>query len=295
MAAKIQTLKTTKSRQKKSGDQNVSDLDSSQIEPDLSMKKIDDVSADIKEVKTELKRMLKKEDVEDLIKKSISDSIRSLEDRMKEEIKRQIQEKCEKLETIIESLQFENDKLKDKLESSLKQMTERINETEAKVENQEQQTREAIKLGNHNEQFSRKNNIKIMNVEEEPSENEEKLIEKVCSVLSKQGVDLQKEEIIAIHRLPRRNQSRKPVIIKTINNNVKTRVMRKRREMRTAGYRIADDVTKLNTGLISRLSDNENIDSAWYFNGSVFGRTKGGKRLKFELFDDINQVITKHK
>ena len=295
MAAKSQTLKTTKSRQKKSGDQNVSDLDSSQIEPDLSMKKIDDVSADIKEVKTELKRMLKKEDVEDLIKKSISDSIRSLEDRMKEEIKRQIQEKCEKLETIIESLQFENDKLKDKLESNLKQMTERINETEAKVENQEQQTREAIKLGNHNEQFSRKNNIKIMNVEEEPSENEEKLTEKVCSVLSKQGVDLQKEEIIAIHRLPRRNQSRKPVIIKTINNNVKTRVMRKRREMRTAGYRIADDVTKLNTGLISRLSDNENIDSAWYFNGSVFGRTKGGKRLKFELFDDINQVITKHK
>ena len=295
MAAKIQTLKTTKSRQKKSGDQNVSDLDSSQIEPDLSMKKIDDVSADIKEVKTELKRMLKKEDVEDLIKKSISDSIRSLEDRMKEEIKRQIQEKCEKLETIIESLQFENDKLKDKLESNLKQMTERINETEAKVENQEQQTREAIKLGNHNEQFSRKNNIKIMNVEEEPSENEEKLTEKVCSVLSKQGVDLQKEEIIAIHRLPRRNQSRKPVIIKTINNSVKTRVMRKRREMRTAGYRIADDVTKLNTGLISRLSDNENIDSAWYFNGSVFGRTKGGKRLKFELFDDINQVITKHK
>ena len=295
MAAKSQTLKTTKSRQKKSGDQNVSDLDSSQIEPDLSMKKIDDVSADIKEVKTELKRMLKKEDVEDLIKKSISYSIRSLEDRMKEEIKRQIQEKCEKLETIIESLQFENDKLKDKLESNLKQMTERINETEAKVENQEQQTREAIKLGNHNEQFSRKNNIKIMNVEEEPSENEEKLTEKVCSVLSKQGVDLQKEEIIAIHRLPRRNQSRKPVIIKTINNNVKTRVMRKRREMRTAGYRIADDVTKLNTGLISRLSDNENIDSAWYFNGSVFGRTKGGKRLKFELFDDINQVITKHK
>ena len=295
MPAKSQTLKTTKSRQKKSGDQNVSDLDSSQIEPDLSMKKIDDVSADIKEVKTELKRMLKKEDVEDLIKKSISDSIRSLEDRMKEEIKRQIQEKCEKLETIIESLQFENDKLKDKLESNLKQMTERINETEAKVENQEQQTREAIKLGNHNEQFSRKNNIKIMNVEEEPSENEEKLTEKVCSVLSKQGVDLQKEEIIAIHRLPRRNKSRKPVIIKTINNNVKTRVMRKRREMRTAGYRIADDVTKLNTGLISRLSDNENIDSAWYFNGSVFGRTKGGKRLKFELFDDINQVITKHK
>ena len=295
MAAKSQTLKTTKSRQKKSGDQNVSDLDSSQIEPDLSMKKIDDVSADIKEVKTELKRMLKKEDVEDLIKKSISDSIRSLEDRMKEEIKRQIQEKCEKLETIIESLQFENDKLKDKLESNLKQMTERINEIEAKVENQEQQTREAIKLGNHNEQFSRKNNIKIMNVEEEPSENEEKLTEKVCSVLSKQGVDLQKEEIIAIHRLPRRNQSRKPVIIKTINNNVKTRVMRKRREMRTAGYRIADDVTKLNTGLISRLSDNENIDSAWYFNGSVFGRTKGGKRLKFELFDDINQMITKHK
>ena len=71
--------------------------------------------------------------------------------------------------------------------------------------------------------------------------------------------------------------------------------MRKWREMRTAGYRIADDVTKLNTWLISRPTGNENIDSAWYFNGSVFGRTKAEKRLKFELFNDINQVITKHK
>ena len=61
-----------------------------------------------------------------------------------------------------------------------------------------------------------------MNVEEESSENEENLTGKVCSVLRKQGVDLQKEEIIATHRLPRRNQSRKPVIVKTINNNVKS-------------------------------------------------------------------------
>ena len=42
--------------------------------------------------------------------------------------------------------------------------------------------------------------------------------------------------------------------------------------MKTAGHRPVDDVTKMNAKLISELLDHESVDSAWYFNGSVFGR-----------------------
>ena len=84
---------------------------------------------------------------------------------------------------------------------STKIIEERTKEMEVKIVEQEQRNKDAIKMGNHNEQYSRKNNIKIMDIEE-PSESEEKLTEKVCSILSKQGVVLSKQEILAIHRLP---------------------------------------------------------------------------------------------
>ena len=133
-----------------------------------------------------------------------------------------------------------------------------------------------------------------MNIEEGLGEDEEKLTKKVCTILQHQGVQLLKEEIMAIHRLPTKSMSHKPVIIKTINNNVKANIMRKRKEMKNAGFRIADDVTRLNTSLINRLNGHEKIDSAWFFNGSVYGRTHSGKRIKFQLFDDINKIFAQH-
>ena len=63
--------------------------------------------------------------------------------------------------------------------------------------------------------------------------------------------------------------------------------------MKKAGHRIVDDVTKMNAKLISELLDHKSIDSAWYFNGSVFGRTTDGKRVKFDLYDDIDLAVTK--
>ena len=33
------------------------------------------------------------------------------------------------------------------------------------------------------------------------------------------------------------------------------------------------------------------IDSAWYFNGSVYGKTSDGKRSRFDLYTDIDDVV----
>ena len=69
--------------------------------------------------------------------------------------------------------------------------------------------------------------------------------------------------------------------------------MKVRSAMKTAGHRLNDDVTKMNAKLISELMDHGSIDSAWYFNGSVFGKTTGGIRLKLDLYDDVDAVVAK--
>ena len=53
--------------------------------------------------------------------------------------------------------------------------------------------------------------------------------------------------------------------------------------MKALGHRLVEDVTWQNITLISKLYDHPLIESAWYFNGSVYGTTTTGKRLKFEI------------
>ncbi|KAH3703883.1 hypothetical protein DPMN_078934 [Dreissena polymorpha] len=71
--------------------------------------------------------------------------------------------------------------------------------------------------------------------------------------------------------------------------------MRKRKELKAAGNRLVDDVTALNRSLMNRLSLHPSIEATWFFNGSVFALTKNQERIKFDIYDDINNVISDHR
>ena len=70
--------------------------------------------------------------------------------------------------------------------------------------------------------------------------------------------------------------------------------MKKRSDFKNSGNRFVDDVTKLNALLIQRLLEHSSISQAWYFNGRVFGKTTDGKRVVFDLFDDVDSVLQTH-
>ncbi|KAH3796746.1 hypothetical protein DPMN_150317 [Dreissena polymorpha] len=105
------------------------------------------------------------------------------------------------------------------------------------------------------------------------------------------GAILEKKDIMAIHQIPGRKGSTKPILIKLMNNSVNHIFMKKRKAMKEAGNRISDDVTKLNSGLIMRLTLHHNIDIAWFFNGSVYGLITRQERIKFDIYDNIDNVI----
>jgi len=145
----------------------------------------------------------------------------------------------------------------------------------------------------YNEQYSLKNNLKIMNITETSDETENNLIQTVTNILKTSAdVDLKPDDIIAIHRIPSKQGTTRPIIMKLKNNNAKSTIMRKRTPMKTKGYRLVDDVTKRNQGLISRLFLHPDIKNAWFFNGSVFGQTNSEERIRFDIFDNINNTIS---
>ena len=90
----------------------------------------------------------------------------------------------------------------------------------------------------------------------------------------------------------------RPIIIQVKNNNIKTTIIKKRGILKksTKGYTLADDVTKLNVDLLHRLNKCDLIEQAWFFNGHVYGKTKGNdNKIRFDIHDNIEVRVKRYK
>ena len=249
---------------------------------------LDTLATDLKETKESMKNLMTKDDIESFIKLTVNSVLEGMEAKIKtmveEEVKEKVTDQLTEVNDRLDSMVFENSEMKD-----------RLDKVEKKLKKEKERTKTALERSNYNEQFSRKNNVKIMGVEYIDDETEARLTEKVLHIIKeKTDVDIKLSEIIAIHRIPSRHDPQ-PVLMKLKNNSVKTRLMKHRKTMKQHGHKLVDDVTKKNTELISRLLKHEKIDSAWFFNGFIYGKTSEGKRYSFDLFSKIEAVISKKK
>ena len=87
------------------------------------------------------------------------------------------------------------------------------------------------------------------------AEDKPTLFHKVSDLLCKQEVTLSPNQIVAVHSIPGKPGSPKPILMKVMNTTVKSTITRKRKAMKSAGHRLVEDVTKLNTEPIHRLTE----------------------------------------
>ena len=108
-------------------------------------------------------------------------------------------------------------------------------------------------------------------------------------------VTIQPDEIQAIHRIRGKEGQAPPVIVKLKNTEVKSRVMRVKKNLPKEGLRLVDDISKQNMALITRLRSSQHFESVWYFNCAVHAKTLAGSRYKFDINDDIEKNIGKKR
>ena len=251
---------------------------------------LEELNKEVKETKEFMKTLMSKEDIKSFISSTIQGIVVELKEKLHERVEELVSETNQELVDRLDSLVYENTELKEQLE--LKDA--RLNEFEERLKEAEKRSKDALQRANYNEQYSRKNNVKINGIQQRTNETTETLTEDVCALLqTKASITLTPTQIVAIHRIPGRAGQPQPVLIKLRNNNDKTLLMKNRRRMKEAGYKLVDDVTRLNTGLINRLLLNEAIESAWYFNGAVYGKSHAGRRYKFDIYDSIPDVMAK--
>ena len=179
-------------------------------------KQLDQMCTDIHQTKDDLKNLMSKEETKTFITSTV--------DKITHEMKIQLEAKfTEKVET-----EIVNDKINDKIDERLAQVDSRldlltyenvklweeVDELKKQAIDNETIAKAAMQKANMNEQYSRKNNIKIMGVPENGDETEERLMENINYILeSKAGISLNKNSIMAIHRIPGKSGMPKPVLL----------------------------------------------------------------------------------
>ena len=143
-------------------------------------------------------------------------------------------------------------------------MLKKLNEQKLETENQKIQVKKALTQTNNNEQYSRRDNIKIYGLSLLPGDD---CKSKVKKFLAKDlNIHVKDEEISVAHIVPRRI-------------------------LKGTGIRIYEDLTEINQGLINRLRNHDGIKSSWSINGKIYGLTENDKKIKFDPYEGIDEKI----
>lgn len=259
-------------------------------------KDLDEIKFSLRDVTTKddldkvTRDLVKTSDLEEMVtgivKKLFSKFESTMEKKLNEKLTKmqnEIEKKDKEMNEKIEAISIENENLQ-------KQLDKCFNQNSSLKQELTYTTRLARSVdmsSNYNEQYSRKNNIKVFHFPRKENQNLRKdFIELVKNELN---VTLTERDVVAIHRLPSPQEPR-PLIVKCFNTDVKRSLMRVRKEL-SGKVKFVDDVTTRNMRLITRLEDTGNFDQVWYFNCNVYARTMEGLQLKFNLYDDINQRL----
>ncbi|CAG2190712.1 unnamed protein product [Mytilus edulis] len=121
---------------------------------------------------------------------------------------------------------------------------------------------------------------------------ENRLLKEEIENTGKLDVNIDPSEIVAAHRIPGKPGKPRPILVKFLRMESKIALLRNRKLINEKlEVRISDDVTRLNQGLLNRLYLHEDVTSAWYFNGHIYGTDNNGERHRFDIYDNIKQKI----
>ena len=174
-----------------------------------------------------------------------------------------------------------NDLFKMQLEGMINQALER------KLEKQEQKIEQM-------EQYSRRSCIVIHGLEckaDEDEEHEDTDETAINFFKTHLNIDMDKNKLDRSHRLPSKN---KPLIVKFVRHNVKTKILAAKRRLKGKSIYITESLTKTRLNCVSRLKnykDEKLISAYWTWDEKIYyTKEKHGKVFTVKNFLDFELV-----
>ena len=121
--------------------------------------------------------------------------------------------------------------------------------------------------------------IRIYGVKESQNENSGEV---VCDIMKeKLGIELCPGDINKVHRLNQVNPAvNKPraIIVKFFSHAIKRRCVLNRKKLKGTGIVIAEDLTRVNSGVLNRARNHDCVESTWSVEGKLFAKLRDGTR-----------------
>lgn len=142
------------------------------------------------------------------------------------------------------------------------------------------------------EQYSCRNNIRIIGVPEMAEENTDLMKQKL-------GVELKENDICQTHRIGRKKPGQqRQIIVKLTRHNIKSTIMRRKKVLREAGsdVKIQEDLTHGRLDAIKELNKHkENIHTLWTIDRTINIRLKSNREeiISIRILNDLGKVISK--
>ena len=200
-------------------------------------------------------------------------------DQLAARIENMVTTKVEELEKKLQNVEDEVKKLKDDVDDS-------INHVESMLKHDIDLTWEyAVR----NEQYSRKNNLRVLGLVEEERENlEAKFIKFVEDNLQE---EISADEIEIIHRIgarrndggeqgSRRGGKPRPVIVKLLSHKSKMKILLKRKMLKGKGIIIVEDMADDIAKRLKELKSKRSVESSWFSNGKIKFKLRDDPRIK---------------
>lgn len=200
-------------------------------------------------------------------------------DQLVARIENMVTSKIEELERKFENVEDEVKKLKDDVDDS-------INHMESVLKHDIDLTWEyAVR----NEQYSRKNNLRVLGLMEEERENlEAKFIKFVEDNFQE---DISANEIEIIHTIgarksgggkqgSRRDSKLRPVIVKLLSHKSKMKFLLKRKMLKGKGLVIVEDMADDIAKRLKELKSKRSVESSWFSNGKIKYKQRDNPRVK---------------
>ena len=159
---------------------------------------------------------------------------------------------------------------------------------EAHGDSRVQETRLSILfLSDANEQYGRRENVRMFRVEEQKGED---VCQQVLDVVKGTGVEICKSDIKLCHRLLAVGQSGKPITVRFVRRETKLALMKKKSGLRHQSGRpvyINDDNFHMRASLLKSLKEKPDVKAANMINEKIFAYQTNNDKVVIHTLQEL--------
>lgn len=252
----------------------------------------DDIGKRLDSIMAKLDSIVKKEDIIEIVKSTFKQEMESMVEKIKEQIYNSVVHRID----VVESEAHKTNTELDKCKATIKRLQDDIQAQHEAITGMMRTTEsnkgKCTKKGNEMEQYSRSNNIKIINLPEENGdrmETSDETTEKVIKFFKeKMTTDIQTSDIDIAHRLGKKLPNKqRTVIVKFLSRRHKFQCMKDRKtKLSGTGIYIVEDLTKMNQSVFTAARNHPEVETCWTRNGQVVIKWRANQRVEQILYND---------